>query len=398
MTTAPSSLPAWQRGYDLEALKRIAAIFAEHDEGLLYGAFTKVSELSVADWLAEGRLLISPDGESAALASSLVGQRKPVKDFSGAVRCYAEPGDVWVKRVGYRDRDEAWQEALSMLRSLAPAQEASLFGPSGRVWVELFVERPADLALARELGLSQACTKIPASSELIGVFCSGGLPDLRPALPEEELGLTQLPVAFEPSELLAELEALEVSYEQHYSSKNKRQSWAALSLRGYAPPGEPADPEFIAKPAEMSKKWKRENPEKLAWELADSPLRAQLPSFEPIISCFPGAHRIRLMRLAPGGGELARHADITDADAGVEDGKLLRVHLPLKTNPAVRFECWLLSGERQEARMGAGEAWVLDTRKPHTAVNGGSEERIHLVIDCESSGELRRLLRAGSAS
>ena len=397
MTTAPSSPPAWQRGYDLEALKRIAAIFAEHDEGLLYGAFTKVSELSVADWLAEGRLMISPDGESAALASSLVGQRKPVKDFSGAVRCYAEPGDVWVKRVGFRGSEEAFTEALRMLDSLAPAQADTLFGEPRRVWAELFIESRLDLALAHELGLVQVCTKIPASSELIGVFCKGQ-PEVASLLPEEELGLTKLPLSFEPSALLAELEALEVSYEQHYSSKNKRQSWAALSLRGYAPPGEAADPEFIAKPAEMSKKWKRENPEKLAWELTDSPLRAQLPSFEPVISLFPSAHRIRLMRLAPGGGELARHADITDADAGVEDGKLLRVHLPLKTNRDVRFECWLLSGERQEARMGAGEVWVLDTRKPHTAVNGGAEERIHLVIDCESSPELRRLLREGSAS
>ena len=31
--------------------------------------------------------------------------------------------------------------------------------------------------------------------------------------------------------------------------------------------------------------------------------------------------------------------------------------------------------------MKTGECWFLDTRKPHMALNGGDEERIHLVVD-----------------
>ena len=42
--------------------------------------------------------------------------------------------------------------------------------------------------------------------------------------------------------------------------------------------------------------------------------------------------------------------------------------------------------------MKVGEAWYLDVRKPHRAVNGGKTRRIHMVVDVVSSEELRKLL------
>jgi hypothetical protein len=38
--------------------------------------------------------------------------------------------------------------------------------------------------------------------------------------------------------------------------------------------------------------------------------------------------------------------------------------------------------------MKEGECWFLDTRKPHQAINGGTEERIHLVVDVLTEKEL----------
>jgi hypothetical protein len=35
-----------------------------------------------------------------------------------------------------------------------------------------------------------------------------------------------------------------------------------------------------------------------------------------------------------------------------------------------------------------GEYWFLDTRKAHQAINGGDEERIHLVIDVKVEEQL----------
>ena len=42
--------------------------------------------------------------------------------------------------------------------------------------------------------------------------------------------------------------------------------------------------------------------------------------------------------------------------------------------------------------MKVGEAWYLDVRKPHRAINSGDEYRIHLVVDVESSEKLRSLI------
>jgi hypothetical protein len=53
-----------------------------------------------------------------------------------------------------------------------------------------------------------------------------------------------------------------------------------------------------------------------------------------------------------------------------------RVHVPIITNPDVRFTC---GGET--VHMDAGDCWVLDTFREHHVHNGGGEQRIHLVLD-----------------
>jgi hypothetical protein len=42
--------------------------------------------------------------------------------------------------------------------------------------------------------------------------------------------------------------------------------------------------------------------------------------------------------------------------------------------------------------MKVGQAWYLDVRKPHRAVNKGDNPRIHMVVDVVSSEELRKLM------
>jgi hypothetical protein len=43
--------------------------------------------------------------------------------------------------------------------------------------------------------------------------------------------------------------------------------------------------------------------------------------------------------------------------------------------------------------MEVGSAYYLDRRKPHSAVNGGDTERVHLVVDCIANAETVDLLR-----
>jgi hypothetical protein len=66
-----------------------------------------------------------------------------------------------------------------------------------------------------------------------------------------------------------------------------------------------------------------------------------------------------------------------------------RIHIPVITNPAVEFSC---GGET--VHMAAGECWVFDSFRGHKVHNGGSEQRIHLVLDTVGGGRLRSLIEA----
>jgi aspartyl/asparaginyl beta-hydroxylase len=67
-----------------------------------------------------------------------------------------------------------------------------------------------------------------------------------------------------------------------------------------------------------------------------------------------------------------------------------RIHIPVITNPGVTFTC---GGET--VHMAAGECWVFDSFKAHKVHNGGSEQRVHLVLDTVGGGRLRDLIEAG---
>jgi len=77
------------------------------------------------------------------------------------------------------------------------------------------------------------------------------------------------------------------------------------------------------------------------------------------------------MRLAPGGGQVSRHADITDPDAGASEGKVVCIHIPLISNDRSVWRSWGLDGNTSSIVMRPGTAAYLDVRKPHTAVNMG---------------------------
>lgn len=390
MTQTNIRPPGWQKGYRLEELRAIAEVFKASDKDFVLGAFTGFKERDVAAALAADRLRVwrTQEGKPlAAIAYRRVISSSGVADFTGELRDRMWAGDVAISRIGCLPGHEA--EARSLLGRIAGMT-------SRRLFVQIWEESAQHHAILEGAPLQRVAVKIPASSELIGIYATAPGDSIGAGRPIEERdtwGLRRLDLEVDRGQHAAAVEALErvPTYAQHYSSYNKGRAWAALTLRGYSD-----DAAVIVKPAEMSKKWKAEHPEMLHEPVRDTELRRRLPELERLISRIPGPHqRIRLMRLEPGGGELTRHADITDPEAGTAPGKVLRIHLPLITNPDVRFSSWTLEGERYERNMAEREAWYLDTRKPHTAINGGESPRIHLVIDAFSSPELLTLLARG---
>jgi Aspartyl/Asparaginyl beta-hydroxylase len=93
--------------------------------------------------------------------------------------------------------------------------------------------------------------------------------------------------------------------------------------------------------------------------------------------------RSRLMRLAPG-ADVPEHADIN-----YHWYTRVRMHIPIFTQPAVRFHC-----DGQSVHMAAGEAWIFDNWRRHHVENRASADRIHLVADTTGTAAFWQFARA----
>ena len=96
--------------------------------------------------------------------------------------------------------------------------------------------------------------------------------------------------------------------------------------------------------------------------------------------------RSRLMGLGPG-AVVPAHVDIH-----YYWRTHIRIHIPVVTNPGVRFHC---GGE--SVHMEPGEAWVFDSFQTHEVRNEGREKRIHLVLDTVGSARIWDLIEAANS-
>lgn len=97
--------------------------------------------------------------------------------------------------------------------------------------------------------------------------------------------------------------------------------------------------------------------------------------------------RSRLMGLAPG-SRVPSHVDIH-----YYWRTHIRIHIPVVTNPDVRFAC----GD-DSVHMAPGECWVFDSFRLHEVRNEGSDKRIHLVLDTVGGDEIWDLIEAANGA
>ncbi|NUS39255.1 MAG: aspartyl beta-hydroxylase [Lysobacter sp.] len=96
--------------------------------------------------------------------------------------------------------------------------------------------------------------------------------------------------------------------------------------------------------------------------------------------------RTRLMRLSG-------HAEVTPhVDQAYYWAERVRVHVPVVTQPTVRFDCGDAS-----VHMAAGECWIFDTWRRHRVLNDAEAARIHLVVDTVGGDRFSSLLSQGRA-
>lgn len=125
--------------------------------------------------------------------------------------------------------------------------------------------------------------------------------------------------------------------------------------------------------------------DELAGAMRPTPALARCPQIMQLMATLGATWgRSRLMRLY-GQSQVAAHVD-----TNYYWQERMRVHIPIVTTPAVRFQC----GDA-EIHMAAGECWVFDTWRRHRVVNPGDAERTHLVLDTVGGDRLWQLLASG---
>ena len=372
----------WQKGIELEELLKLEKTWEGYNERCL-SPFLEMKKNKIAAAMDINQYEY---GDEWAIQSRVLKVKTKINMYSAYKIPIAtvEKGDRVVDRI-------AFNQPQAVVRMLKSYDEDTFLFINEEVGEDRFVAKQAGY---RKLGI-----KINTFGDIQGVYFKDQpsfLGDMREfkeqymMLPEEKLVLRKasIPDVSNVCDVLAErLNIMDYKFTNHYSNYNKDNSWSAISLRGYTP-----DWSFITKPEEMSKKWKAENKD-VEFKLQDTELRKMFPEVEDLLRWLPGKpHRIRFMNLSPGGGELQRHTDQVDPDAGVNDYKLMRFHFPIVTNEDVMFNQWNWHAELVEAHMKVGECWYLDVRKPHQAINAGDDMRTHLVIDVEANDEVRNLI------
>lgn len=174
----------------------------------------------------------------------------------------------------------------------------------------------------------------------------------------------QLPLLFDAATLAAEVGALGEGVWREHPQKFPGNSMLPLMAAN----GDASNESFIG-------------------EMAPTPELMRCPYLlDAIASLGAVVGRTRLMRLA-GRAEVTRHVD-----QGYYWTDRVRVHVPIVTQPTVRFECGGVT-----IHMAAGECWIFDTWREHKVENDASNSRIHLVVDTVGGPAFWELVAKGRA-
>lgn len=175
--------------------------------------------------------------------------------------------------------------------------------------------------------------------------------------------LLKLPIRFDAATLAREVEALPAAaWTSHPQNLEGN-----LAVRLVSPGGQPTD------------EW-------AGGMAATDHLRA-LPYVQEVMRALGGPWgRSRLMGLEPG-STVPHHVDVH-----YYWRTHLRIHVPVITNPQVRFTC-----DGTTVHMAPGECWLLDSFFPHSVENAGEALRVHLVLDTVGNEKLWDLIQAGAA-
>jgi len=187
------------------------------------------------------------------------------------------------------------------------------------------------------------------------------------------LRAARLSLSFDAARLQSELQALAEPWEPHMNRGYYEGDWSGIAFRSNSLPHQrkifidPSRPE----------------------DFVDTDALSRCPYMRESLAAFPCSRRaVRLLKLAPG-AVIREHRDV-----GIcIDEEEARLHIPILTNDRTDF---IVGGER--VSMQPGECWYVNVDLPHSVVNGGETDRVHLVVDVAVDEWLRGTVRESRAA
>jgi hypothetical protein len=177
-----------------------------------------------------------------------------------------------------------------------------------------------------------------------------------------------LPFSFDGERLQRDLAAAQsrIAWERHFNRAYHFGEWSGIALRGNSN-------------AKLTLTIDPSRPD----EFRDFETFDACPYVREVLASFQCPIRtVRFLKLAPEGG-IREHRD---QYVGVDFDEL-RVHVPVLTNDDVDF---VVAGERVVMR--PGQCWYVDVDQPHSVLNRGTTDRVHLVFDAVVNDWLRELV------
>lgn len=180
-----------------------------------------------------------------------------------------------------------------------------------------------------------------------------------------------LPLRFDAEAMRRDVHRLEqTDWLDHFVRENYNGTWSVLVLRAPAGASHPVEAMY---------------PDPAATEFVDTPALKQCPYLQQVLAEFRcPLQSVRLLKLTAG-SMIKPHSD---HDLSLEYGKA-RLHIPIETNSDVDFRL-----NDQPVILRPGECWYLRLSDPHSVINRGKADRIHLVIDAIVNPWLEELLRS----
>jgi hypothetical protein len=175
----------------------------------------------------------------------------------------------------------------------------------------------------------------------------------------------RLDLPFDIQAVQHEVHSLPAQWHAHFNNAHYDGQWTAVALRS---PG--AEGAHIFPGARGGE------------EYGDTPLLNNCPAIRELLSRLQcPVMSVRLMNLEKG----ALIKPHTDQDLAFEKGEL-RLHFPVITNDRVHFYA-----NDVLLKMKEGECWYVNVNLPHSVLNEGETDRIHLVVDCTVNDWVRTM-------